>query len=859
MRKRRVAATAAFVISIGSLGPLSPAHADAAGTTLYVDNTNAACTDTGTGTAAAPYCTVQAAAGVAVAGDTVDILAGTYKGGLTITQSGTSTEPIVFEGTWTQTTNAASTGIDGSTTTPALTFASGVRDVQFEGLQVFGGPAITLSGVSNVLFNGDFLKSPIDVSGASSAIAVERSMLLSTLTVSGGASGTVISTDESESGFVVDGATGTDITSNSVEDDVADIAVSGGSTDTTIENNQLSVDPLLPDAAENHVTLSVAADSTAGTVEQYNSFFTNPAYASFNPMYSWAGNTYSAVAAFQAASDQGAADFTGTYGGSDFGGPAPSSINSADSSAPGELSTDYFNNPRIDDPLFPETGTGSAGDFYDRGAVQIQDTFSGGFAAEPDDSEAITALSGEAGFVDSADSWSDSVTEVINWGDGTSSTVTNSVQAGGGIQDGLNLPTHAYSTPGTYKVTGTMTDGTVTLSGSESLTTNGSDFTADGPVRVLDTRFGIGASTAKIGAGASVPVQIAGTGSIPATGVTAVALTLTATETTGSGFVTAYSDGSEPGIVSNLNYTAGRTVANTVIVPVSSDGKIELYNGGDYAGPIDLVADVTGYFTQSAASGYCAIPAARLLDTRFGTGAGKAKVPADGTLNLNIAGADGGALPTGITAVSLNITATNTSGSGFITAFPDGESVPNASDLDYAPGQTVANSAIVPVGKDGKIELYNGGDYAGPVDLVADISGYYSASSPAAYVPIDPARITDTRTMPGYSVGKGDNYNTFPFTGISDENVPIGLSAYVLNITATQTNGSGYITAFEANSATAPNVSNLNYTPGETVANLAQVPSTVIPGDATVDLYNGGDSAGGVQLIEDLFGYYSTN
>jgi hypothetical protein len=367
----------------------------------------------------------------------------------------------------------------------------------------------------------------------------------------------------------------------------------------------------------------------------------------------------------------------------------------------------------------PETGTGSAGDYYDRGAVQIQDTFAATYATDPDDNDGTTALSVLAGFNFASNSWSDKVTEVVNWGDGTTSTVVNSVQTG--AADGLTLPTHKYAKPGTYKVSGAITDGTVTVSGSYPVTTNGSDFTAYGPTRILDTRDGTGAPEAKLTPGATVSVKIEGNGSIPATGVTAVAVNLTATDTSGSGFVTADNAGN----VSNLNYTAGKTVANTAIIPVNSNGTIDLYNGGAEAGPIDLIADV---------------------------------------------------------------------------------------------------------------------------------SGYYSTSSTGAYIPITPTRVTDTRTLPGFAVTKGMSLGTFPYDAFS---APAGLSAYVLNITATDTNGSGYITAYQS---ALPNASNLNYTLGTTVANLAQVSATVLsPNGGDVNLYNGGASAGNVQLIEDVFGYYSTN
>ena len=68
--------------------------------------------------------------------------------------------------------------------------------------------------------------------------------------------------------------------------------------------------------------------------------------------------------------------------------------------------------------------------------------------------------------------------------------------------------------------------------GSEPLA-GGSRFVPLGPVRVLDTRTGVGAPVGKVPAGGSIDVQIAGAGGVPASGVSAVALNVTATRASG--------------------------------------------------------------------------------------------------------------------------------------------------------------------------------------------------------------------------------------------------------------------------------------------------------------------------------------
>ncbi|KJY15839.1 N-acetylmuramoyl-L-alanine amidase [Streptomyces sp. NRRL S-104] len=46
--------------------------------------------------------------------------------------------------------------------------------------------------------------------------------------------------------------------------------------------------------------------------------------------------------------------------------------------------------------------------------------------------------------------------------------------------------------------------------------------------------------------------------------------------------------------VSNLNYTAGQTVSNLVVVPVV-DGRVTFFNN---SGAVDVIADLNGYFTS---------------------------------------------------------------------------------------------------------------------------------------------------------------------------------------------------------------------------------------------------------------------
>jgi hypothetical protein len=114
------------------------------------------------------------------------------------------------------------------------------------------------------------------------------------------------------------------------------------------------------------------------------------------------------------------------------------------------------------------------------------------------------------------------------------------------------------------------------------------------PARVLDTRNGVGAPLAPLGANSSLDLQVTGRGGVPA-GATAVVLNVTVTDATDSSFLTAWPTGVTRPVASNLNFVAGQTVPNLVIVQVGSGGKVSLYN---FAGSTDVIADVVGYYTS---------------------------------------------------------------------------------------------------------------------------------------------------------------------------------------------------------------------------------------------------------------------
>ena len=249
------------------------------------------------------------------------------------------------------------------------------------------------------------------------------------------------------------------------------------------------------------------------------------------------------------------------------------------------------------------------------------------------------------------------------------------------------------------------------------------------PARLMDTRSGFGASTP--GPGEQVRIKVLGSGGVPASGVSAVVLNTTiASSTATAGYVTAYPTGHNVPFASTINFTRGQVVANRTIVPVGPDGYVAFYNS---AGKTPIVLDVTGWFTDStdpSASGSYFMPLTptRIVDTRSGIGAARARLGAASLLSVGVAGAH--AVPTAtvstpaIAAVA-TVTLVHPSSPTYATAFPSLTARPLASDLNATAGATVPNLVLPGLGTNGKVLVYNN---SGTTDLIVDLSGYFIGS-----------------------------------------------------------------------------------------------------------------------------------
>lgn len=404
-------------------------------------------------------------------------------------------------------------------------------------------------------------------------------------------------------------------------------------------------------------------------------------------------------------------------------------------------------------------------------------------------------------------------------------------------------------------------------------------YTALPPTRVTDTRPMSGEPSAgrTLVAGGSLSIPLPST--VPAT-ATAVALSVTAVDASAPGFLSVNPGSSASTATSVLNFGAAPAnssvpdgVVPNLAISQETGNQVTVVNGA--AGTVNVVVDLEGFFdpngaTTSGAGHYLALPSpSRLADTRCGTAypltncadeslptanAGLTTVSPGKTINVAVGGNSN---PTagGVSAAVVQLTATDTAASGFLTAYGTGTAQPTASNVNFATGQTTSTRAIVPVGANGDISIYN---FAGSTDVVVDVVGYFTNSSVPAtfgslFTPVAPSRVIDTRAFS--ATGLGSNAaGPVPITGVAG--IPSRVNgrptAAALNITEAADTSPGFLTVSPNPIAPPATTSDVNFSfPGEIRANadLAGLGST-----GGVSVYN---YSGNTQVIIDAFGYFS--
>ena len=244
----------------------------------------------------------------------------------------------------------------------------------------------------------------------------------------------------------------------------------------------------------------------------------------------------------------------------------------------------------------------------------------------------------------------------------------------------------------------------------ESVSTGGGGFVPMAGVRLADTRL-VGGG---IGAGQHRTFSAAGTKGIPET-ATALVLNVTATEGTSQSHLRVYPTGDALPPSSSVNFGAGQTVANSVLVALGDDGKFDVYNR---LGTVDVVIDVFGYFdTESDHGGFVPLTPQRLLDTRLTSS------PLSGSTGRDLLVSGRGGVPhSGVTAAVLNVAVINPTTRGYLSVIPEG-ATSSTSNINYAAGEVRSNQVIVALGDNGEIRMFNP---FGSAHVVVDVVGYFT-------------------------------------------------------------------------------------------------------------------------------------
>ena len=329
------------------------------------------------------------------------------------------------------------------------------------------------------------------------------------------------------------------------------------------------------------------------------------------------------------------------------------------------------------------------------------------------------------------------------------------------------------------------------------------------PVRFLDTRRAGARPT-----GDEVhTVQIAGNADIPL-GATAVLATVTAVEPCGTAYLTAYPCGTTPPGSSAVNAAAGATVANAVLVRLSPGGALCVFaNTGAH-----VLVDVAAWIGPEGVGIDPVIPA-RLVDTRRSTGqrldAPQQRLAAGRVLTVPIALDP---LAADAPIVSVNLTAVDPVGAGYLTVFPGPctNPPPDASNLNVASRRTAAAAATTTVGTDGTVCVFT----SVTTDVIVDLNGAGTVGG-AQLAPVAARRIVDSR-IAGQRVRAGTDL----VIDLDDPalGAPPGATGAVVNLTAVGPAADGYVTVAPCQADGAlPYVSNLNVAKAVTAANLVVV------------------------------------
>jgi hypothetical protein len=245
-----------------------------------------------------------------------------------------------------------------------------------------------------------------------------------------------------------------------------------------------------------------------------------------------------------------------------------------------------------------------------------------------------------------------------------------------------------------------------------------------GPVRVADTRRD---DPGRLPAGGQLTVDLSD--QVPE-GTTAVAVQLTAAAPSAAGHLSGGAcSGGGGRRVSSVNYAAGTSRGAMAVLPVDAAGRLCVTTHA----AADVIVDLQGAFvpTGDDLQTFSPLPTPdRRLDSRRTGRAGLHRIE----------------VPSGATAVAVNLTAVGAARAGHLTAWSCEGDAPRVSNVNFGPAEPVAGAAFVPVGPEREICVAAS---TAEVDVIVDLTGTFGPGDGLRFVPAVPTRMHDSRSAAG--------------------------------------------------------------------------------------------------------------
>lgn len=383
------------------------------------------------------------------------------------------------------------------------------------------------------------------------------------------------------------------------------------------------------------------------------------------------------------------------------------------------------------------------------------------------------------------------------------------------------------------------------------------------PTNLVDTRDGTGGvPAAKVSAGSTITFQVAGVADIPASGVSAVVLNVTALSAEAYGWLNLYPSDA-PVTTSTLTYQAGEDTTGEDFTQLTSTGQVSVKNNG--GGATHLLVSVKGYFMDASASQaggeYYPVESTYLYDTRPGHVTGSpthddTPIPANSSVTIDVAGQQG--IPaTGATAVAVNVAVTSQTQTGWLTAYPSDQPQPTSAVVDFVPGESDSSFAVLPLTSTGKITMTNRS--SGTLHLLVSVRGYFlgaAAGDGLGYTPTPTTVLLDTLTgagVPGGATQPVAAGATFTFNVVEAAGLAEGTaSVMALNINGRRPTNQGWLSSYPSEDAD-PLTPSVNFDDGGESANGFDL---VIP-DSQGNISFTNHSGGTVHLQVSLRGYFT--